>query len=186
MSIKTNKKDFNSIIDDILNNDEFRSLDEDIHHGTTKYLHCMRVAYVTYHISKILGLNYTEATRGALLHDFFLGEREATGDNSYLNHPVTSVKNAKKHFKISKHEEDIIRTHMFHHIFIKKILRFINPKEKAKVFASRPKSMEGWIVCGTDMFVSLYEWLRFKAGFRIAYSLNTLLLFSFFFMTTAK
>ena len=180
------KNEFENIIKDIINNSNFREIDNDVHHGTTKFQHCQRVAVGTYNVTKFLGLDYVAATRSALLHDFFVGKTEGVGENSYLNHPDTSVINAKKYFVLSEHETDIIRTHMFHHIFIKKILRFINPNEDAKLLESRPKSAEGWVVCLVDMFASLYEWLKFKVGQKAYYQLNILVLFMFFLITSTK
>ena len=181
-----NKNEFNDIIKNIINNNNYQVINKDIHHGTNKLEHCQRVALCSYFMTKNLKLDYKAATRGALLHDFFIGEREEYGENSYLNHPITSVKNASKYFDVSNHEKDIIKTHMFHHLFIKKILRFINPHEDANLLKSRPKSAEAWIVCGADLFVSGYEWLRFKALSPVAYSTNIILLFLFFWTTTAK
>ena len=181
---KKNKKEFNDIIENIINNNNYKVISDDIHHGTSKLEHCQRVAACSYFVAKKLRLDYKAATRGALLHDFFVGGRKDFEQNSYLNHPNTSVKNASKYFDVSNHEKDIIKTHMFHYLFAKKILRFIEPHEDANLLKSRPKSAEAWVVCGSDMLVSGYEWLRFKAASPVTHAANIILLFLFFWTTT--
>ena len=65
------KLTFEEISQDIINKDKYLSLKNDYHHGLTRYIHSIRVAKYTYKITKLLHLNYINATRGALLHDYF-------------------------------------------------------------------------------------------------------------------
>lgn len=107
-------EDFYYIIDDILKNKEFQKLKEVKHHGITRYNHLLRVAYYTYLITKKLNLKYVEATRGALLHDFFSDEtKNDSSYNALINHPEYALKNASKYFELTTLEKDIIKTHMF-------------------------------------------------------------------------
>ena len=69
---KKNKDEFLKIINDIENNNKFKELDNELHHGITRYGHSYRVAKATYKLSKTLKMNYIDATRAALLHDFYL------------------------------------------------------------------------------------------------------------------
>lgn len=107
-------EDFYYIIDDILENKEFQRLKDIKHHGITRYNHLLRVSYLTYKVTKRLGLRYVEATRGALLHDFFFYEtEEQTTHEALKSHPDYALLNATKHFELTEIEKDIIKTHMF-------------------------------------------------------------------------
>lgn len=157
--------EYNKYAEDILNNEKFLKLKNDIHHGTNKYDHCRRVSYISYKLAKLLKADRKEVVRAGLLHDFFFGERTAKEENSYLNHPKTSVKNAKEHFKISDKEASDIETHMFHHVIVKKIFPFVNYKEKADFYENKPKSKEAGIICFADFLVSVYEFERYKLSY---------------------
>ncbi len=107
-------KDFYYIVEDILENKEFQKLKEIKHHGITRYNHLLRVAYYTYKFTKKMGLKYVEATRGALLHDFFFYETDNTSTYKALTtHSNYALKNACKYFALTELEKDIIKTHMF-------------------------------------------------------------------------
>lgn len=170
------------IVEDILFNSSFVKLKMDDHHGTNKYDHCRRVSYISYKIARFLRCDYVATARAGLLHDFFYGGRKEREENSYLNHPITSVKNSKKYFKINKKEESIIKTHMFHQILLKKIFPFINRKEHASVIKSKPTCIEGWIVCLTDLAVAFYELFIYKVKNNIKYAYNISLMCAFNFI----
>ena len=90
--------EFYSIINDIITNDEFIKTKYIRHHGITRYNHSLRVAYHTFLVTKKLKLNYKEATRAALLHDFFLEETKDMNQHQALRkHPEYALKNAKKY-----------------------------------------------------------------------------------------
>ena len=97
-------------------------------------------------------------------------------ENSYLRHPVTAASNAKRYFNVTELEAEAIKTHMFHHVLIKKIFPFINPKEKASIKEFKPKSKEGWIICASDLIVSIGECERFQ--FSYAFNVAVLLVFN--------
>ena len=54
---------------------------------------------------------------------------------------------------------------MFHQVLLKKIFPFINHKEKASIKEFKPKSKEGWIICASDMIVSIMECERFQFSY---------------------
>lgn len=176
---KEYKLEFEYIVKDIINNEYFLKTKDDIHHGSNKYEHLVRVAKCSYVLSKILKADVKSSTRAGLLHDFFFGTRKEKVENSYLNHPITASKNAKKYFNVSKLEEDAIKTHMFHHVLTKKILP-INIHEKAKLNESKPISKEGWIVCISDLLVSMFEASRFELSY--VANLSFLILFNIIFL----
>jgi len=168
-----NNNEYYKIAENILNNEYFLELKKDIHHGTNKYDHCRRVSLLSYKLAKLFKADQIEVVRAGLLHDFFFGERTEKDENSYLNHPKTSVKNAKQYFNITDKEASDIETHMFHHVIVKKLLPFINYKEKAILKEHKPKSKEGAIICFSDFLVSIYEFERFK----LSYSFSIFALF---------
>lgn len=175
MTKKTNCE-FESLVSDILNNKYFLETKHDLHHGTSKYEHSIRVAKMSYRLSYLFHADVSCATRAGLLHDFFFGTRKERPENSYLRHPVTAANNAKKYFNVTEKEREAIKTHMFHHVVIKKIFPFINPKEKASIKEFKPKSKEGWIVCASDLIVSIMECERFE--FSYAANVTLLLIFN--------
>jgi len=161
MTKKANNE-FESLVSDILNNEYFLETKKDLHHGTSKYEHSLRVAKLSYRLSKLFKADAKIASRAGLLHDFFFGTRKEKEENSYLNHPLTASNNAKKYFNVNEIEKDAIKTHMFHHVLIKKIFPFINRKEKASIKEFKPKSKEGWIICISDLIISAIELERFQ------------------------
>ena len=48
---------FFSIVNDILENDEFNKIKTIEHHGTTRYNHSLRVSYYSYKLAKFFKLN---------------------------------------------------------------------------------------------------------------------------------
>ena len=133
-------KEFNDIVSDILELDEFDKLKTCDHHGITRHNHCMRVSYYTYLITKKLHLNYKSATRAALLHDFFIDEvKDLNGLARLQKHPKYALENSKKYFNLSKLEEDIIITHMF------------------PITIRPPRYLESFLVDLIDDVASIYE-----------------------------
>ncbi len=162
--------EYKQITEKIINNDKFQKTKEDLHHGSNKYEHLIRVSKCSFILGKIFKANIESVTKAALLHDFFFGSRKTKKENSYLNHPKTAAKNAKTYFNINKLEEDAIKSHMYHHVIIKKVLPFINRNEKAKVKDYKPNSKEGWIVCISDLIISIVETIRFELTYIVKLS----------------
>lgn len=158
-------KEYKEFSDSILNNDKFKELREDDHHGSNRYDHCRRVSYLSFLMAKLFKGNCEDVVKAGLLHDFFHGSTGSKEAISYLNHPKTSVKNAKKYFEITDNEAQIIETHMYHYALVKNVLPFINKQEKVKAKEYRPTSKEGFIVCISDLLVSIFEVARFKVRY---------------------
>lgn len=147
MRIKTTDyKNFINITKDILFNEDFLKLKEEYHHGNTnRYDHSIRVALNVYKISKNRNMDYISATRGALLHDFFLREEVGyTMLNELTIHSEIAVKNAIKKFNINEHEQDIIRTHMY------------------PITNEMPKTKEALLVSAIDKKVSIKEGCKYN------------------------
>ena len=173
--------EYNKLVLDIKNNDKFLKLKEDVHHGTTKYEHCEKVSHLSFMISKFLRLDYKKITRAALLHDFFYGQRN-DGENSYLNHPFLSARNAEEVFNVSKEEADMIKTHMFPYALVTTITPFAHYKENITLKETTPTSKGGWVICLSDVLVSFTEWGRY----RISFTLSIILLFIINMVTLNK
>ncbi len=157
--------EFDELVKDILNNENFLATKRDLHHGTSKYEHSIRVAKLSYKLGKFFKVDLRSVTRAGLLHDFFFGMRKEKPENSYLRHPVTASSNAKKYFNVSDLEAEAIKTHMFHHVLIQKIFPFINRKEKVSIKEFKPKTKEGWIICASDLIISVMECERFQFSY---------------------
>lgn len=86
------------------------------HHSTTRYQHCLNVAWYTYVWAKKLGLNYISAARGAMLHDFFLYDwhtgQPIPGRHTEV-HPMIALENAGHFFEIDPVMKDCILHHMW-------------------------------------------------------------------------
>lgn len=140
------KSEFDLITEDIINNNRFKLLVNESHHGLSRYEHSLRVAKSTYKFSKKLGIDYKSATRAALLHDFFLDEEYngLTGIKKGSVHPSLAASNASKYFDLTDGELNAIKTHMF------------------PMTLKAPDSKEALIVTLADKGVSIYECSRFK------------------------
>lgn len=150
---------YQQIIGHIMENEEFQKLKEIKHHDSNRLDHSLKVSYYSYQIAKKLHLNYKEAARGGLLHDFFL---ERTTDYTsmkdkvrlYTNgHPADAIENSKRHFELTKMEEDMIRCHMF------------------PLDVHVPKYAESWIVNLVDTALSTKEFSK-KFGYKMSYLVN--------------
>lgn len=142
------EREFYELIHDISGNEEFNRLKLYFHHNSSIYEHAMRVAYFSYRVSKLLKLDYRSATRGALLHDFFLydwrnhDEPDLARDIYHgAAHPEIALKNAERHFSLNDLERDIIVKHMWP-------LTMIPPRYK-----------ESYIVSFADKFLSSREFI---------------------------
>jgi len=135
------------LVEDILQHEEFLKLKKFRHHTNHIYDHARRVSYLSFRISKALGLDYQAAARGGLLHDFFLydwrqrKERDAKRSTHGKEHPFIALSNAKTYFPVNALEEDIITKHMF-------------PKTPAL-----PRYKESVVVNICDKISALYEYL---------------------------
>lgn len=131
------------LVDDILKNEDFISLNNITHHECNRFDHSVRVSYWSYKIGKFLRLDYEKIARASLLHDFFF-EDNANADYktravTMIKHPEYALKNAKKYYELTDLEEDIILSHMF------------------PIIPRLPKYIESWIVDIVDDVVSIYE-----------------------------
>ena len=145
--------EFKQCINNIYNNPKVISMNQFIHHGNVDCLeHSMSVAYRSYLVCKKLGFDYTSASRGALLHDFYLYDWHVKGSHVGLhgfNHPNIALENAQKYFQLNEIEKDIIKKHMW-----PLTLRF-------------PRFKESLIVLLVDKYCSLLEIVQIRRRKRL-------------------
>lgn len=135
-----------SLVDDILNNKNFKNLKYFKHHyGSTRFEHSFSVSYYSYKICKFLKLDYISAARGGLLHDlFFYDNSTYNKPNFHLwKHPKISLKNAQKHFDLNYKECDIILKHMW------------------PITIIPPKYLESYVITIIDKYCALKEWINY-------------------------
>lgn len=155
-----------SIVNNILDNDEFLKIRQIEHHGISRYDHSLKVSYYSYKIAKALHLDYEQTAVGGLLHDFFLSPEDRTQKDrlvSVFTHPKQAVDMAKSQFDLTTKEIDMIRSHMF------------------PINLSVPKYAESWIVSMVDKCVATNEF-AIKFRFRLKYAYNLFLLFAISFI----
>ena len=137
--------DYINIVNDILCNKNFQSMDNYIQHGkTSTKMHSINVSYLSYKLCKKLNLKHNAAARAALLHDYYLYDwhthYKETGLRFHgFTHPRTALNNALKEFTLSKLEQDIILKHMWPLTFVP------------------PKHLEGFVVTLVDKYCSIAE-----------------------------
>ena len=134
-------KEFMNLASPILMHKEFLKTKSIVHHGNTRYNHSVRVAYVSYKLSKILGGNLKTVVTAGSLHDFFLvrGNDIASNAKMLIKHPTIAKENAINYFGIDEKEQNIIESHMF------------------PISNVMPKSKEAWIVTFSDKIVAMLE-----------------------------
>lgn len=142
---------------DIVRSKNFNLTKHHIQHGSmTVNNHCMNVAKYSLAISRKLerlGIRCqrAELIRGALLHDYFLYDWH-TPDHIKPHklhgffHPGVALRNAKKEYKLTAREEDIIKKHMW------------------PLTVVPPMCREAWIVTAADKWCSLLETLHVHRG----------------------
>ena len=152
MSI-TKKIEYQSVVRDILDNEEFKKLYLEPHHGISRYLHVLRVSKIAFGFCKIFKVKrIREITRSALLHDFYF-DKDLEGYDAYERlsiHPYKALDNSLKYYNLSDLERDIIVKHMYP-----------NTKERPKYFGT-------YLVSICDKVADIYEMSRFKLALKFS------------------
>lgn len=160
LNIKKDESYF-SIVDGIIYDKEFNKLNEIEHHGISRYTHSVRVSYISYRICKLLKLDYEDAARAGLLHDFYISKENRTFKERFTDtftHPKKAVDHALEIYGINGREQDIIRSHMF------------------PFTTSIPTYAESWIVVLVDKVIGGLEFYK-KFERQIVTAANLFLLF---------
>jgi uncharacterized protein len=157
-------EEYLNIVSDILNNDSFKKISDEVHHQGSRLTHCINVSYMTYKVCKRLNLDYISASRAALLHDYFFNNEFSSHSRLYrlINHYKRALINANNIVSLNDMERNIISSHMF------------------PVGGKMPKYKESVLVDIIDDIYAIYEVLTCK--FYIAkYSVLSLIIGFFFF-----
>ena len=164
---KYDDRQYLSIVQDILENEDFLEIKKITHHGLDRLGHSLRVSYYSYKISKLLGLDYESTARAGLLHDFFFESNKGSGAKrrlkTLINHPKYALQNANDHFYLNDVEKDIIVSHMF------------------PVSFTLPKYVEAWIVNLVDDVVAIGE-VGYKSKTKLSYAVNFLVILMFSYL----
>ncbi len=142
---------------DIIKSKNFEKTKRHIQHGSmTVNRHCMDVAkyslFISYKLEKMgIRCKKDELIRGALLHDYFLYDWHDANHVQPHNlhgfrHPGTALRNARREYRLTPREEDIIRKHMW------------------PLTPMPPVCREAWIVTTADKWCSLLETLHVHKG----------------------
>ena len=138
-----NNKEYMNLVNDIINNAEFKKLKGYKHHGDNRKDHSIRVSYYSFLLSKRLHLNSSSVAKAGLLHDFFFINNQeldfVTRTKVLFNHPKIALDNSNKYFSLTKMEKNIIRSHMF------------------PIGLTLPKYKESILVNLIDDYFSVYE-----------------------------
>ena len=151
------KKEIAHYAEDILKARNFNLTKTFIQHGNmTVHMHCINVAKYSLLFSKKLerlGIKCDKRAliRGALLHDYFLYDWHDPEHVKLYNlhgfkHPHVALRNAKRDFKVTSREEEIIQKHMW------------------PLTVIPPTCREAWIVSCADKWCSLLETFRVHKG----------------------
>ncbi len=109
-----NRAQFESIIGELVGNEDLQSLKQQEQHSkhSSRYTHSIFVAYISFLACKRLNLDYEAAARGGMLHDFFFGGAEQ-GVKRLWKHPKDALENATQRYELNEMEQDIIVKHMW-------------------------------------------------------------------------
>lgn len=147
------KKEFQKLIKEIIENHEFQKRKDFPHHGKESvYDHSLKVAYLSYIIAKKLHLDAKSAAIGGLLHDFYTTpwttapKAKKFKESHGFIHARQAYENANREFPeyMSVKIKDIITKHMF------------------PLNIRPPRYAESWIVTCADKIISMKVFLNPK------------------------
>ena len=149
-------KDFKSLIKDTATHKSAQEMKNYIQHAdVSTYRHAMAVALLCFFIVKRFKIKTNEKSlvKGAFLHDYFLYDwhNGASKDNIHpklhgFYHPGIAMRNAKRDFKITILEQEIIKKHMW------------------PLTVIPPMCREAWVVTMADKYSSLLETIKVRKG----------------------
>ena len=110
--------EFLEVAGDIYNSPQLQKLDGFVQHfNITRLQHIRSVAFLSFLVSRKLGLNYKETARAATMHDLFYydwHEDDLSHKLHGLRHPKFALNNAFYLCgTLTKREQDIIKRHMW-------------------------------------------------------------------------
>ena len=151
-------KEYNKLVNYILNNRDFKKLKNIEHHGISRYEHLVKISYYSYKLAKKLRFNYKSVAIGGLLHDFYLDGNERSKKRKFLDtftHPKKALKVSNSTFNLNDMERNIIVSHMF------------------PIYLSIPKYKESVLVNLVDKVIGTYEMSK-EYRYKFKYQFNYL------------
>ena len=110
-------KGYCAVVGDLLRHEKVREMHQYPHHRDVDTLyHSVCVSYLTYKICEKMHWHPKEATRAALLHDFYLYNWYTDKHDEWhaVLHPKMACKNAEHYFgALTPRQEDMILCHMW-------------------------------------------------------------------------
>lgn len=160
--------EFENIIKDLIDSSTVQEMKKYMQHcDTSCFDHCRNVAYYSFILCKKLNLDYSSATRGAMLHDLFLYNWRKSQRSVKLEglhafvHPKIALKNSLKFFDLNDIEKDVILKHMW------------------PLTIKFPRYIESFIITFVDKFCAIEEtidYIRKKDSYIYIYRYSTILL----------
>lgn len=144
-----------SVCGDMLSHEKVLEMKKYHHHKeVTCHFHSVIVSYLTYKVCVMLDCNVNDATRAALLHDFYLYDWHITKHDELhaWYHPKMAKINAEKYFgTLTKMQTDMILSHMW------------------PLHVAPPKSKEGMILTFADKICANCDLLGLSTKFMPVY-----------------
>ena len=136
---------FISLVQHILEDDDFKKLTKYRQHlKTTRFMHSLNVAYLSWYMAKKLGWDEKVAARAGLLHDFCLydfREKLPQGQFQAFYHPKVAERTSSERFELYEKERQAILSHMF-------------------PLGPIPRSREAWVISCMDKLCAVAEACR--------------------------
>ena len=118
------------------------------HKNTTRLMHSLNVAYVSWKLARKIGCDARTAARIGMLHDFCLYDfREKAEEAQVFHHPKVAARMSQERFQITDKEKQAILSHM-------------GP------LGPIPTSKEAWIISFADKMCAVTE--RFHINIALA------------------
>lgn len=143
-------------VGDLLQNEKVQQMGQYPHHKAVSTLyHSVYVSFLTYRICTTLGWHPYEATRAALLHDFYLYNWYVEKHDEYhmWYHPKMAVQNAEQYFgPLQPLQKNMILSHMW------------------PLFVEPPKSREAFVLTFADKIGATRDLLGLSKAFLPIYT----------------
>ena len=153
-------------VSDILNNPEFKKMENYVHHNSNRLQHSLNVSFYSYKIAKFFNLDSKKVARASLLHDFFLIDNLSVSKKerftTLFSHPKKALDNSLKYYYLSDMEQNIIVSHMF------------------PIGINFPRYKESLLVDLVDDYIAVYEAIYAKRN-ELSAALTYLFIFIFNF-----
>ena len=108
--------EYRSLIEQLLQTPEFRSLAAYRHHKMNRQQHSFNVSWYAFRLARFCRWDAAAVARSGLLHDLFyynFRDSDCTKNEHIYAHPQQALANARRLINLTPKEEDIILNHMW-------------------------------------------------------------------------